>query len=443
MNLDRLVRRYADYSRNKWLPQTYADPMGPLIDDINEDTLKRLKDVPGKIAAALALEILALLPRVQHRDLFADVKRAFEQKLDGLILPAAAFYYLRASSPEKRSSLWNAWKEWAMQSETPLHDWLDVRFDIQRNFKDVRSQSLAVFGIDAAEASVSLEGALRVTRDIFDFELRRHGNGRTLAEWLGIFRLQRFETERDWNDFAAFADHWALTCGIPTLPALKRATDHPHVQLAFPIDPPTRVTQLYGAAAGPLDTLSFLQELGRASFYRGFNAELPAAQRLLGDPQLPHFWSFLYGSILLDQAGITRLIRSGMEDLANWLRLALQFRVRYDCVLALYHERVGSEMKEAQDMYSECWDLAFSFEPPRFLYLYDLERSGDAMHRVRAFQAALGAIDRLKSLYGNEWFASSRCAQRLRDYRHEAFGIAQEDLLQDLGAVSSDQFLML
>ena len=443
MNLDRLVHRYADYSRKKWLPQNYADPMGPLVDDINEDTLKRLKDVPGKVAAALALEILWLLPRVQHKALFADVERAFQQKLDGSILPAAAFYHLRASTPEKRSSLWNAWQEWAMQSETPLHDWLDVRFGIQSNFNDIRIQSLAAFGIDSAKACASVEEALRSTRDIFDFELRRHGNGRTLAEWLGIFRLQRFDTERDWNDFPAFAGNWALTCGIPNLPALKHATDHPHMQLSFPIDPPNRVTQLYGDAAGPLDTLSFLQELGRASFYRGFNAELPAAQRLLGDPLLPHFWSFLYGGILLERAGITRLIRSGMEDLANWLRLALQFRVRYDCVLALYHERAGSEMKEAQDVYSACWDLAFSFEPPRFLYLYDLERSSDALYRVLAFQAALGAMDRLKSLYGNEWFASSRCAQRLRDYRHEGFGLAAEDMLQDLNTTPNHYFLML
>jgi hypothetical protein len=254
--------------------------------------------------------------------------------------------------------------------------------------------------------------------------------------------MPRCDSLADWDDLQAFASNWSDACHITSLPALKRSGEEPAEQQVLPVNPPSRVVQRYGTAAGPADTVRFLQELGRSSFYCEMNSDLSSTDRLLGDPMLPHFWACLYADLLAQPAGITRLIRIGSEDLAPRLNLILRFWNRYDCLLAMYHERLASDLKEAQDLYVACWESSFSIEPPHFLYLYDLERSGDSLLRVCASRSAAAVAERLRSLYGTDWFASQRCARKLRDYRYEGYRLRLEDVLRDLDAGAGENFLI-
>ncbi|HSP06585.1 MAG TPA: hypothetical protein VLR94_05370, partial [Acidobacteriota bacterium] len=343
---------------------------------------------------------------------------------------------------QKRKQLWESWKEWARQSQSSLHEWLTERTALERKLESHRKDALARFGIDAARECAGLEPLLRTSRDIFDFELRRYSRGRTLTDILSAFRMPMCDSLADWDDLQAFARNWSDACHITSLPSLKRSAEEPAEQQVLPVNPPSRVVLRYGTAAGPADAIRFQQELGRASFYCGMNSELSSTDRLLGDPMLPHFWACLYANLLSRPAGVARLIRTGSEDLAPRLNLILRFWNRYDCLLAMYHERLASDLKEAQDLYVACWESSFSIEPPHFLYLYDLERSGDSLLRVCASRSAAAVTERLRSLYGNDWFASQRSARRLRDYRHEGYRLRLKDILQDLDAGEGENFLI-
>lgn len=442
MNVDRMFRRHAEYYRKKWFPAQYPDPYGAFVDDVTEEAVKHLSAVPGHASAALLLVLRELLPRLLHREPATAAERIYLQSMEGGIRAADAMYHLRALPDGERMRLWDAWRQWAQQAKTPLTEWLSERTAVEHKLKGETKQALSRFAIDAEKECEGIDKMLRATRDVFANDLHRVGTGRSLADWLAVFRLQPFDTLGDWNDFGAFARGWAEMCHITTLPNLNRSQVSPAEQHCFPVDPPARVILRYGKAAGPVDLLRFLQELGRASFYCGMNPELSSTDRLLGDPQLPHFWSYLYAGALTHPAGIDKLIGAGADELAQRLGLVTRFWNRYDCMLALYHERLAPDMKEAQDLYVACWDLAFAIEPPHFLYLFDLERSGDALLRVTAFRSAVAVIERLRSLFGNAWFASERCAKRLRDYRHEGYRLKLADCLQDLDAVAADPFLI-
>lgn len=443
MNIELLAQRYAEHLRRKWFPQKYQDFYGAFIDDINGDTLDALKSQSGPAAAALALAIIDLLPHVQHQELATEAEREYLRTFDSDVRPAAAFYALRASAVENRMQMWNSWKQWAESSRTPLYDWLNQRLATRSQFAEVKTCALTTFGIDSSKACNEIENALRATRDLFDFHLRRYSKAKQLPDVLGSFRLQEFDSLADWTDFPSLAKSWSLTCHIPSLPTLKVSPETPEIQQVFPIDPPERVVQRYGIAAGPVDSARFIQQLGIATFYCDMNPQLTSQERTAGDPQLPSLWSHLYGNALRDPEALTRFLRYGMEDLAPRLELIRHFWLRYDCILALYQERLASDLKQAQDLYVSCWDIGFQIEPPHFLYLQDLERANDALLRVLASRAASGIEDRLKSLYGNEWFASTRSGQRLREYRREGYRYTMMDILHDLNAEPNDQFLMI
>lgn len=398
------------YHERKWFPERYPDPFGEFIDFVTEEFIQSADPF-------IAHYIAGIVPLRSHPDLRTAYQHAFEKTLTShLIRPEFVFYYLRALAETDGVPLWDEFQQWLRNERTPLQEWLEVQLKIERKL-NVTQQNAKPTDIETQLSSTRVQLPLRL---------------RSLRDVLRHFRFEHWDKLADWDDFAALAKVVAETCHIKNVPALQRASEDA-VQLLFPISPPERVRLQFGRAAGVFDSARFLFELGKGFFYSGMNSNLPFEKRICGDPSLPFFWGSVFSQLLTDQSATKELVGPAAAPIALDITSALKFWAQYDALLALYRAKVDDDLKTAQDLYVSLFETAFPFQPTPSLYLFDLSRSRDANDRFFAYTGAVAATERLRELYGKRWFASERCARRLRDYWHEGFELTLQEVLRDLG----------
>lgn len=436
-----------EYHRKKWFPQKYPDIYGEFIDYISEGMLRDLLDNWKKKANPdllfVARYIFEIIPSIQFIDLFIENRNAYSERLTSeKVLPAFLFYYLRSLPEEQSNELWVRSKEWSGKWKTPIHDWLDAEIRWQRKFEDLGQAHDQVIGLQREQEIQVLERSLQVSREFFDWMLKKKTNASTLPGILQHFRLEISDEIADWSDLPGIATSILSSGGIKKTPHLLKTENEEAIQFLFPIDPPRRLVLEFGKAAGMWDAVRFAFELGKAAFYAGMNPALSIESRICGDPSLPLFWGYLYSLILTKTAGLGRVIGYQAESLAQDASLFFQFWIRYDAILAVYRARFGTDLKTSKDLYVACFESAFLIEPPDFLYLYDLERSKESLLRVIACRSALAAEERLRSLYGNHWFESEKCMVRIREYWRHGFQSTLKEILEDLDASGDPDFLL-
>ncbi len=436
-----------EHHRKKWFPQKYPDVYGGFIDYISEgmiqDLLDDWKKKSNPDSLFVAHYIFEIFPSIQFHDLFVENRNAYSEHLASeKVMPAYLFYYLRSLSEEQSRELWLNCKEWSGKWKTPMYDWLDAEIRWQKKFEELESLHDQVIGFQREEELRSLERSLQVSKEFFDWMLKKSTNASALPEILQHFRLKAADEIADWNDFPGVARSILSSGGIKRAPHLRKSENEEGMQLLFPVDPPRRLVLEFGKAAGVWDAVRFTFELGKAAFYAGMNPALSIESRICGDPSLPLFWGYLYSRILTRPAGLGRLIGYQAEQLAENVSLFFQFWIRYDAVLAVYRARTGTDLKTSKDLYVACFEKAFLIEPPDFLYLYDLERSNESLLRVIACRSALAAEERLRSLYGSHWFESEKCMARIREYWRHGFQSTLKEILEDLDASPDPDFLL-
>jgi len=421
-----------EYHAKRWFPKKYADPFGELVDWITKEHLGAFLSEHEKSGKRELLDVAAylakLLPEVQQPGLFQEYKRAVSQSLlNPNVLPHFAFYYLRTLPEEQTHLLWENFTQWSLQRRSSLQDWLSTMIDLERSFEKLWS----VYWDRSVEIP-TLQNDLKSSRELFDWDRKQQTDGRSLPEILRFLRLSAWDALASWGDLRGFAKNVTETCKIRRKPNLRKSDWNPAIQFAVPIRPPQLVRVEYGEAAGPVDTMRFLFELGQSFFYAGMDPQLEIESRICGDPAVPLFWGFTFSGLLADRSGLRRLVGHQAEDLAETIQFASKFRDRYDAALAIYRGQVDAQLKDAQDVYMDCFETAFSFEGPHFLYLLDLDRASDAFYRTIAQRRAAIATERFRELYGKEWFTSEGFARRIRDYWWQGFHLTLKDIMRDL-----------
>jgi hypothetical protein len=275
-----------------------------------------------------------------------------------------------------------------------------------------------------------MENHLRGTRELFGWQMQQQAHAKNYLEMLRHFNFPRWKNVADWADIPSLARSVVETCGIAKSPKLQ-PSEEPAAQIVFPILPPSRVTVEYGRSFGPADALRFLIELGKAFFYEGMNPDLKAEERICGDPSLPWFWGHVFGSLLAEAAGIKHFIGLQAEGLDSDSALISESWSRHEMALALYRYDAMQDLKNIQDHFAGRWELAFGYEPPRFLYLFDLSRSTESFFKAIAATRAKEAIQIFRTKYGTKWFTSVQWSKRVRDYWWEGFRLTLEDLVKD------------
>lgn len=438
MNLEALRTALEKYHRRKWFPHIEPDPLEEWADYATEATIAELVASSERTLKpsllSIAYYIYSTMSLLKHKTLLAEHRKAYSDPLgDSRILPQFAFYYLRSEPADIARDVWSSWREWSKRWEKVLGDWLNMSLEHAKRWKDLRLKFLQALGTDTEPFVDKLESQLRASQDLFSWQLQRETFAQSLPELLQHFRLSQWDSAADWNDFPTFSRTVSQTGSVSSVPALQKTTQNDALQFLFPIFPPEKVILEYSVAAGPVDVMRFLFEFTKGWFFTGMNQNLAIEDRIAGDPALPYFWGYLYSGAVSSKAGLKRYVNPSAEGLADPLRLWMQFWYRYDAVLAIYRARMeNSPFSEIQERYVTAFQSAFSMEVPDFLYLYDLDRAENAFFRVYANSMALAAEERLRSLYGQQWFASEACSRKFRDYWREGYRLSLKDVMDDL-----------
>lgn len=419
-----------EYQRKKWFPDRYPDPYGDLMDTLTVPAILSFAEVGDRPSLSTGYFLGRELAQVCFPELLKEVQHATSKGIGRPeIHPDSVSYFLRALDEGASRDLWKQFREWNESRRSLLERWLKAKVDLARQLKKLDEGTLKALKIDPESKNTAIGENLKNSLDFFDWQLRQHTAARNLRELLRFFRWERWDSTADWNDFRALGKSLTENCGIKNPPRLKQDRSNEAIQCLFPILPPARVQLRYGKAAGAADALRFVVELGKGCFYAGMNPELNLEDRICGDPSLPYFWGFLYALSLATTAGLNRLVGPQAESLAEPVRFWLQFRYRYDAMLAFYEWRVPASLKEAQDLYVDSFESAFPFEAPHFLYLYDLDRATDALFRTIALEGAVAATNQLAESYGRRWFSSAKFTRRARESWYEGFCLTLREVL--------------
>ncbi len=421
-----------EYQARRWFPQQYPDPFGELIDWITEERIREFQSEQERTKKSELLDVAAylvrLIPAVRHPDSFKEFKKALSQSLlNKDVHPDSTFYYLRSLPEQQANLLWQSLRKWAIQWHSILKDWISKEISVERSF-----EKLGNLHWDRTAEVVMIQSDLKSSRELFDWERKQYTKAKSLPEILQFLNLSRWNSLADWRDLPSFARNVIETCKIRRKPKLRKSEWNRAIQYAVPIRPPKLVRVDFGEAVGPIDVMRFLFELGQSFFYAGMDPDLEIESRICGDPALPLFWGFTFSELMVDRSGLSKLIGHQAEDLDGTMEFASKFRRRYDAALALFRDRVDSQLKDAKDLYVDSFETAFSFEAPHFLYLFDLNRASDALHRAVAQRKAIIATERFRELYGREWFTSERFARRIQEYWWQGFHLTLHDILRDL-----------
>ncbi len=419
-----------EFHRKKWFPETYPDPYGEFGDYISEGMISDLflawqKEKRGSYLD-VARYILQLLPEIQFRDVFLEYRKALLDPLSENVLPEFAFYWIRNSGEESGSRIWNELQKWSDRWESVFFEWMRSILRLESNhgnFEQTYKERLRL-----PEPG---EDLLRGSRELFEWQLLTMTKARNYEELLRFFELEPWSNAAQWNHLPALGKSVAEACGIPQLPTTQ-ASQNPALQYLFPVAPPSRILLEHGRATGPVDAMRFLIELGKGFFYGGMNPDLPAEERICGDPSLPWFWGFTFASLLADPEGVKTFIGLKAETMPEHTGLVLESWTRQELFMAIYRSRSATDLEHVQDRYEALWKLSFPVEPPSFLCLYDLCRSTDSIFRWAAFMRSQTVIKYLRSKYGRRWFMERKWTQRAREYWWEGYRLTTSDILNDL-----------
>jgi hypothetical protein len=432
-----IIELYSDYNRKKWFPKTYPDPVGELIDSINEEGIARIhhqsKQERNLGLLRIAIDLSELLPVIRFKDLYKDYSATYEKKLaPAECFPQFTYFHLRKLDTKERAQLWESLQEWAEVSESRFANWHSHRIELAKTFKTLLSEYESAFKFDRDSDLARIDKWIISSKDRFDLDLQEFSESKVLHDTFSAFRLKNWDYVFDWNDFPEIAKSFFSITRIEKTPSLQKSEFDEGVQACLAVFPPRKIIVEYGSAAGPVDFVRFLAEAGKGCFYSNLNPDLPDEFRFAGDPRVSEFWRALFTLACISEAGLQEIAGPLAADLSRKLRQFTFFWLRYDAFLALYRNAAEQDLPTAQDAFVENWRKAFSLEAPSRLYLFELDRSIAALSRVQAMEAALYVQERLRTIYGNSWFSSSQCILKLKDYWWEGFKLGLNDLLEDM-----------
>ena len=429
-----------EYQRRKWFPDLYPDPFGEFVDSVSSQTIDDLieawKREKRRAYLDVAHYLTRLLPEIQLPEICTEYKTALLQQISENITPDSAFYWVRSSSEEQARELWRKLEHWSGRWEPALLEWAKATLKIESQHAELHKTYREELHLPTAE-----EAQLRSSRDLFTWQLQSRTKAGNYKELLRFFQMEHWNNAVDWKDLPALAKSVAATCQVPHSPVLQ-SSPNSATQFLYPVSPPGRAILEYGKASGPYDAMRFLVELGKGFFYKGINPAHAAEERICGDPSLPWFWGYLYGSLLIDPEGVKSFIGLNAESMTQDTQLVLQFWYRHELMLTIFRRRV-SNFNDVQDLYSSLWDVAFPVAPPDFLSLYELALSPESDFRWIGLLRSQSLIKHLRSKYGRRWFADSKWARRTRDYWWEGYRMTTSGILSDqqIAETVEDPFL--
>lgn len=414
---------FSEYQQKKWFSHKYPDPLAELAEYLNEDAIRDLfqksKTEKNHGLHQIASELFKLLPARKFPDLYRDYLQAYQETLSPAnCRPGFCYFHLRKLSNDQRDELWSNLINWAQRYESRMFDYHHARINVEKAFPDLHDE------IEIQKIS----SWLTRTRENFELEFP----SKSFPEAIASFRMSEWDQTFDWNDFSSLAQSFLNTCLFEKRPSIRKSSVDDAVQFCFPILPPEKVIVEYGAAAGPADVLRFIKELAKGCFYAHFNPDLQSEFRFTEDERLIQFWSTLYSLPLIRKTGLQMIIGQSAENLEQHLERFLRFWYRYDAFLAVYRHSAESDFANAEDRFVETWRDAFHFDPPGSLFLYELDRSAGASARVAGFDAALLSEEKLRTKYGNAWFASNQWVSKLRSYWWEGFSLNFADIINSV-----------
>jgi hypothetical protein len=440
-----IIQLYTEYQRNKWFPKTYPDPFGELMDHINEEGIQSLiseyKKSRNRAFLQIALELSEWIPINRFRDAYKDYASVYEKKLaPAQCRPEFSYFHLRKLGREDRTQLWNNLQDWAESAKTRMFNWHTVRIQTEKTLKELRDEYQSAYGMQPEKDLTRIEEWLTSTKEEFDSEFERYSDAKTLPEALASFRLMNWDSIFDWNDFPELCRSFFKITQIEKTPELRKSEVDPGVQACLPVFPPSQVIVEYGRAAGPCDSARFIAEASKGCFYSNMNLEVPDEFRFSGDPRISEFWRNLFVLGYTSKAGLQKIVGDLAVDLSMHLNRFIVFWLRYDAFLALYKNSAEQDLQTAEDAFAENWRKAFSLDVPGRVYLFELDRSASALARVQGMEAAMYALEKFRTVYGNAWFSSSQCISRLKDFWWDGFKLGLNDVLVDLNIKVQEDF---
>ncbi len=205
-----------------------------------------------------------------------------------------------------------------------------------------------------------------------------------------------------------------------------------------PIRVPGDVRLVVQPRGGYDDFDGALHEMGHLQHFAHISADLPPADRVVGDESVTEGWAFLFQYLMNEPDWLTDELRMAPDQVPGWLDFAafrkLFFLRRYTAKL-LYELRLhrGDAPAIQRAEYSGLLGLLTGVITPEASYLSDVDDGLYAAKYLRAWLLEGSLSAALRERFGRTWWRSGEAGAFLRGMWHDGLGPSAENVVASLG----------
>jgi len=202
-----------------------------------------------------------------------------------------------------------------------------------------------------------------------------------------------------------------------------------------PIEVPDRVVLVIQPIGGPDDWQALFHEAGHLEHFAHTAADLKVEERRFGDNAITEGWAMLFQHLTDEPAWLTRRLDFPRpREYAAEGAAGLLFFVRRYCAKLLYELELhaGADPETARGRYVEILGDALKIEPPGSRYLSDVDAGFYVTSYLRSWAFEAQIRDRLRTEFGNDWFARRGAGDLLRDLWSLGQKPTADELLADV-----------
>ena len=205
-----------------------------------------------------------------------------------------------------------------------------------------------------------------------------------------------------------------------------------------PIRVPGDVRLVVQPRGGHEDYNGAFHEMGHLQHFAHIAADLPAADRLVGDSSVTEGWAFLFQRLLTEPDWLADELRMPRDAIAGWLDFAAfrrLFYLRRYCAKLLYELRLhrGGSWTVHRAEYAGLLGALTGIITPEASYLADVDDGFYAARYLRAWLLDASLATALHDQHPTAWWRSAAAGEWLRQMWRKGLGPSAEDVIASLG----------
>src|SRR5262245_14608346 len=121
---EKLRKLLQEYQQRRWFPSKYPDPLGEIVDFVNQETVDKLLTDNQRL---VDYYLYSMIPPLKFREQCNDYLKAQEAA------PRFPFYHLQAT--EQSEELWDSLRKWCVDWKSVLQGWLEAVIGHEKAWK--------------------------------------------------------------------------------------------------------------------------------------------------------------------------------------------------------------------------------------------------------------------------------------------------------------------